>query len=42
MLVFHLVVEWGAIDGKVGRTFRLEMLLENFLPNVFVGHKDFG
>lgn len=42
MLVFHLIVKRGAIDRKVRRTFRLEMLLKDFLPNVFVCHKDFG
>ena len=42
MLVLHFVVEGGSVDGEIRRILRLQMLLENLLPNVFIGHKNFG
>ena len=42
VLVLHFVVEGGSVNGEIRRALRLQMLLENLLPNVFIGHKNFG
>ena len=40
VLVLELVVEGCAVDTEVGRRLRVEVLLEDRLPDALVAHKD--